>query len=263
MLNDDALELILIHRYSLIDNNQDLLGESIEIQDEVIIYFYNIVYYNWLFQIFGFRQHIIGDCLTLLKINEKFIHLLRKNPCLIISNFYITKLHALFKSLQLWYFGMAPDVSEISQEEYETLQEIADKGIKANVFLYYGLVFMINKRLFLNEYEAVLINVNGQQRVTEFDTDAKIEIVDQWHHVKATIKFSNLIFIIRFNNNEVSVFQTEQLKDQLKEQGFIGLTVRLKKKFKSMLELSFWRFVMLKVLKGYLDSRINIRSSST
>ena len=196
---------------------------------KLLYIFYNIVYYNWLFQFFGFRQHIIGDGLTLLKINEKFIHLIRKNPCLIILNFGITQLHALFKSLQLWYFEMVSDVSEISQEQYETLQEIADEGIKANVFLYYGLVFMINKRLFLNEYEAVLIDTNGLKIETGFDTDAKIEIVNQYYHVKATIKSNSLTFIIRLDNNEVSVIQTEQLKDQLKILGFISLTVRLKK----------------------------------
>ena len=124
-------------------------------------------------------------------------------------------------------------------------------------------IHMIDKWIFLNEYEAVLIDANGRQLATKFDANHKIEIVNQWHHVKAKIESYNLAFVIRLDNNEVSVVQTEQLKFELKELGFISLTVRLKKEFKSMLELSFWRLVMLKVLKGYLDSRKNVGSSST
>ena len=123
------------------------------------------------------------------------------------------------------------------------------------------IIHMIDKRIFLNEYVAVLIGENGLQLATKFDVDNKIEIVNQWHHVIAKIESYNLAFTIKFDNNEVSVVQTEQLKFQLKELRIISLTVRLKKKFKAMLELSFWRLVMLKVLKGYLDSRKNVRSS--
>ena len=35
-----------------------------------------------------------------------------------------------------------------------------------------------NKHLFLNEYEVVLIDVKGLKSETEFDTYAKLEIVD-------------------------------------------------------------------------------------
>ena len=50
---------------------------------------------------------------------------------------------------------------------------------------------------------------------------------------------NNLKFTFKLNNNEVSVVQTEKLKDQLKKQGFISLIVRLNKQFKTDLELYF------------------------
>ena len=92
------------------------------------------------------------------------------------------------------------------------------------------IIYIIDKRIFLNEYEAVLIDVNGQQLVTEFDTITKTYIINQRHHIIAIILSYDLAFIIRLDNNEVSVVQTETLKDQLKELGFISLTVRLKKR---------------------------------
>ena len=123
---------------------------------------------------------------------------------------------------------------------------------------------MIDKSIFLKEYEAVLTDVNGQQLVTEFNANIKIAIINRWHIVIARIESYNLVFAIEFDNNKVSVLQSEKHEDRLKKLGFISLTVWLKQKFKSMLELTLWKFVMLNVLKlkGYINSKRNIGGSS-
>ena len=101
------------------------------------------------------------------------------------------------------------------------------------------MVYITDKILFLGEYRAILTDLDKLEHSKEFETYSKIEIVDQSYHVKAIIKDYKMDFTIRLKNNEVSVVQTEQLKDQLKELEFINLTVRLNKKYKTDRELSF------------------------
>ena len=51
--------------------------------------------------------------------------------------------------------------SEINQESNQALMNITNKWKAANIFLYYGLMHQIDKTLLLEEYEAILTDVNG------------------------------------------------------------------------------------------------------
>ena len=198
-----------------------------------------------------------------MKINGDFIQLLWNDNRLSIFKVDITHLQNQFVKVCKGIEQGHPDFSEIKQLSNIALNDITAKWRAANVFLYYGLMHRIDKNLFLEEYRAVLTDLNGRQLITEFSPYAKIEIVDQWHHIKVKTKSKNLIFTIKINNNEVSVVQTEQLKDQLKKHGFISLTVRLNIQFKTMLIFGYWKFVMLKLLKDFFNSRRKIKSNSS
>ena len=119
-----------------------------------------------------------GNCESLERINGDFIQLLWKNPSLSIFEADIAQLQNEFIEVR----NVINDdlySCESKLESFEPQLKISSKWIAANIFLHFGLAYIIDKHLFLQPwYEVVLTDVNGKQLVPQYNLSFFDEI--QW-----------------------------------------------------------------------------------